>query len=473
MFPAGLKREAYHKIIQGQKGYESNMAFKKDFAWGVATASYQIEGAYREGGKGLSIWDVFSHDKGRTFCGHTGDVACDHYHRFREDIALMKQIGVNSYRFSISWPRIIPDGTGKVNEEGLRFYSELVDELIKNGIEPYITLYHWDLPYELHKRGGWLNPDCTKWFARYAAVVVSALSDRVKNFITFNEPQCFIGLGYLHGEQAPGLKCMQKDIFAMSHNVLKAHGSAVIAMREAAKQPIRIGYAPTGTLGIPVTESEKDIKAAWDYSFGCSELENWTWNVSWWSDPVFLGHYPEDALKAFAEYLPEITDEDLKLISQPIDFYGQNIYHGTYVKAGENGESIVVEKPMGHAKTAVNWPVTPECLRWGTKFLHKRYGKPVYITENGMAAHDAVSLDGKVHDPNRSNYIERYLSELEKATDEGADIGGYFHWSFMDNYEWSCGYAERFGLVYVDYETQERIIKDSAMTYRDFIEKHR
>ena len=449
------------------------MGFKNDFIWGVATASYQIEGAWNEDGKGLNVWDIFSHEQGNVVLGHTGDVACDHYHMFKEDISLMRKLGIKAYRFSISWARIFPEGTGKVNENGVRFYSDLIDALLSNGIEPYITLFHWDYPYALYKKGGWLNDESVNWFADYAAKVSELFSDRVKYFITFNEPQCFIGLGYLSGEHAPGLKLSYRDIFQMCHNVLKAHGAAVIALRKNAKQPIKIGYAPTCTANYPSTNRPEDIDVTRKDFFACPPLgPNVMWNVSWWSDPIVLGHYPEDGLEIYKEFLPEITDEDMKLISQPIDFYGQNIYNGKEVRCGEDGGCEYVEPRVGAPKTASQWPVTPECLQWGPKFLFERYGLPIYITENGMSAHDVVSIDGKVHDPNRIDFLNRYLLELEKAADAGADIAGYFLWSFMDNFEWAKGYTERFGIIHVDYDTQKRIPKDSAYWYKTWIEEH-
>lgn len=449
------------------------MGFKKDFVWGAATASHQIEGAYKEDGKGLNIWDVFSHEPGNVQNGHTGDVACDHYHKFKEDIALMRKLGIKAYRFSISWTRIFPEGTGKVNEKGAKFYSDLIDELVKNGIEPYITLFHWDYPYELYKKGGWLNNESIKWFADYAAKVSELYSDRVKYFITFNEPQCFIGEGHLSGDQAPGLKVSYRDIFQMCHNVLKAHGAAVIALRENAKQPLKIGYAPTCVAYYPSSNKTEDIEAARKKLFSCRTISRGVmWNTSWWSDPIVLGRYPKDGLEMYKDYLPEITEEDMKLISQPIDFYAQNIYNGREVRMGADGEPEEVARCAGHPKTAIQWPITPECLHWAPKFFYERYKLPFYISENGMSAHDVVSLDGKVHDPNRIDFLNRYLLELEKATEDGADIAGYFLWSFMDNFEWSKGYTERFGLVYVDYTTQERIPKDSAYWYKEWIEAH-
>ena len=449
------------------------MAFNKDFIWGAATAAYQIEGAWNEDGKGENVWDVFSHEYEHVFEGHTGDIACDHYHRYKEDVQLMKELGINAYRFSISWSRIIPDGIGEINPKGVEFYSNLIDELIANGIEPYVTLFHWDYPYALHKKGGWLNDDSVGWFAQYAAKISQLFSDRVKNFITFNEPQCFIGAGYMTGEHAPGYKVMYKDILQMCHNVLKAHGAAVIALRENAKQEIKVGYAPTGTSCYPASDRLEDIEAARKKMFECAPLcRGLMWNVSWWSDPVILGKYPEDGLKMYRDYLPEITEEDMRLINQPLDFYANNIYNGQEIRADENGNPQRVGHKVGLAKTAIQWPITPEALRWGPRFYYERYKLPFYITENGMSAHDVVSLDGKVHDPNRIDFLNRYLLELEKATDDGVDVRGYFQWSLIDNFEWAKGYNDRFGLIYVDYETQKRTPKDSYYWYKNWIEEH-
>ncbi len=443
---------------------------KQPFVFGAATSSYQIEGAFQEGGKGLNIWDVYVREKGKIYNGHTGDIACDHYHRFREDVALMKEIGLQAYRFSINWARILPDGIGAVNQEGIRFYKELIEELKKNEIEPYITLYHWELPYELYKKGGFMNPEFVEWFGYYAKVVTENFSDQVKYFFTFNEPQCFIGLGFLNGEHAPGLKVPVKDTFLMAHHVLMAHGRAVQMLRQYAKQNIEIGYAPTGTMSYPATEKEEDIEAARQHLFGINEdSNNWTWNVAWWSDPILKGQYPEEGMERYREYLPNIKESDLKLISEPIDFYGQNIYNGKCIRMGNDGKPEEVKRYEGFPKTAMGWPITPECLYWGPKFLYERYQKPIYITENGLSCHDVISLDGKVHDPNRIDFLARYLGQVKKAKEDGVDIRGYFQWSLMDNFEWACGYNERFGLIYVDYNTQKRILKDSAYWYQTTI----
>lgn len=447
------------------------MGFCKDFAWGTATSSYQIEGGAYENGKGIHIWDVFCKETGRIAGGQTGDIACDHYHRFREDVAIMKDMGLKAYRFSLSWSRILPNGTGKVNEAGIQFYNKLIDELLAAGIEPYITLFHWDYPYELYQKGGWLNAESVEWFGEYAKVVAEHFSDRVTKFFTLNEPQCFIGLSYLDGVHAPGVKAPLKDTFIMAHHVLKAHGMAVRMLRKYAKQEIQIGYAPTGSMSYPASSRPEDIEAARTHLFGLQEDDNnWTWNVSFWSDPVILGAYPKEVLERYGKYLPEITDEDMQLISEPIDFYGQNIYNGNQIRCGSDGQPELVRRYDGFPRTAIGWPITPECLYWGPKFLYERYKKTIFITENGLSCHDVISLDGKVHDPNRIDFLNRYLRCLKKAAEDGVDVRGYFQWSLMDNFEWHSGYGERFGLVYVDYITQKRILKDSAYWYRAVVE---
>ncbi|MBE6836505.1 MAG: beta-glucosidase [Ruminococcus sp.] len=444
------------------------MSFRKDFAWGVATASYQIEGATYEDGKGLSVWDEFTHINGKILDNSTGDVACDHYHRYKEDVKLMAELGIKAYRFSICWPRIIPDGIGEVNQKGLDFYNSLIDELLKYGIEPYVTLYHWDLPYELHKKGGWLNSESVDWFEYYTSVFAKHFGDRVKNFITFNEPQVFINHGYSIGVHAPGYKVGNKELLQMCHNVLLAHGKAVRVLRNAI-EGVNIGFVAASSPGIPV--SDDDIEAAREKYFDCGK-NHFIFADSFWFDPVVFGKYPEKVLKENADIFPEIADGDMEIISTPIDFIGLNIYSGHLVEKGENGGYRVVHPPVGNARTAVYWYVTPDALYWGSKFHNERYNLPVYITENGMSAHDVVSLDGKVHDPNRIDYLNRYLLGLKKAADEGVDVRGYFQWSLMDNFEWAQGYDERFGAVYVDFATQERIIKDSGYWYKEIIESN-
>lgn len=445
------------------------MGFSNDFVWGAATSAYQIEGAVTEDGKGQHIWDIYTKEEGKIYEGHTADTACDHYHRFREDVRQMKKMGLKAYRFSIDWSRVLPEGTGRVNEKGIAFYSELVDALLEADIEPYITLFHWELPYELYKKGGWMNRDIAEWFGEYAGLISERFSDRVTYFFTLNEPQCFIGLGYLRGENAPGVKAPVRDTFLMAHNALRAHGRGVQMLRQKAKRPIQVGYAPTGPMNYPASQRPEDVEAARTAFFSMPELSNWTWNVAWWSDPVLLGCYPEEGLVKYEKYLPRITDEDMRLISEPIDIYGQNIYNGNCICMGPDGRPMVTERKKGFPRTASNWPVVPECIYWGPKFLQERYHKPIYLTENGVSCRDVLSLDGKVHDPGRIDFLNRYLREVKRAVEDGVDIRGYFLWTLMDNFEWASGYSERFGLLYVDFETQERIWKDSAYWYKDVI----
>lgn len=448
------------------------MSFSKDFVWGAATSSIQIEGASREDGKGENIWDVFCREPGKICDGQNAEIACDHYHRYREDVKMMKEMGLKAYRFSIDWSRVFPEGKGSVNEKGIQFYNNLIDALLESGIEPYVTLYHWELPYEIYKCGGWMNPGIVEWFGEYAKLVAERFSDRVSHFFTLNEPQCFVGQGFVTGNHAPGVKAPLRDTFEMAHNAMKAHGRAVQMLRQYGKQPLTIGYAPTCGMFYPETNKPEDIEAARQAMFAMPEDDsNWAWNVAWWSDPVILGRYPEEGLARYEKYLPKITDADLKLMSEPIDVYGQNIYNGRCVRMGADGKPEYVERFAGSPRTAAGWPVTPECLLWGPKFLYERYQKPIYITENGISCTDVISADGKVHDSNRIDFLAGYLKALKEAS-QTADIRGYFLWSLMDNFEWSLGYTERFGLVYVDFRTQERIWKDSAYWYRDIIQSN-
>lgn len=444
--------------------------FRDDFVWGVASSAYQVEGRDPEDGAGKNVWDTFA-EAGRIFENQDASVSCDHIHRYKEDFALMRNLGVKAYRFSISWSRLIPDGVGKVNEKAVALYRDMIMEMKKNGIEPYLTLFHWEYPQALMDQGGWLNENADDWFGQYAKVVAENFTDLCDKVFTLNEPQCFIGLGHMRGIHAPGLCMDTKDVFQITHNVLKAHGKAVLALRKYAKQPISIGFAPTCGVAIPASDKPEDIEAAKKVFYGFyNPLENWTWNVTWYSDAVFFGKYPEEGLEKYKEYLPNITKEDMELISQPIDFLGQNVYNGYYVRAGKDGEPEFVKKAPGFPKTGTDWPVTPECLYWGTKFLYERYQMPLFITENGMACHDYVSEDGRVHDPNRIEFLDRYIAALGQSAKEGTDIRGYFEWSFCDNLEWAEGYNKRFGIVYVNYQTQERIAKDSALWYKRVME---
>ena len=445
------------------------MSFPKDFIWGAATASYQIEGAWDEDGKSPNIWDVFCEQPGTIFDKSSGKTACDHYHRYAEDVGLMAQSGIRNYRFSVSWSRILPEGTGKVNDAGVAFYDRLINCLLEHGIRPWITIYHWDLPACLQEKGGWLNEQMPEWFAEYTGVLAERFGDRAKDFITINEPQCFLGLGYMAGVHAPGLKLDVKDQVIAAHNLLLSHGRACQVLREKVKD-VRIGYAPCGAPSVPLDENNPaDISAARKAYFALNEKSP-LFSVSWFSDPTILGTYPEDGLKLFGQYLPQGWREDLKVICQKLDFYTQNIYEGTEIRAADNEKGYkAVPYPAGHPRTAFGWPVTPRALYWGPRFLWERYRLPFMISENGMSCHDWIMSDGKVHDPNRIDYLRRYLKELRRASEDGVDIRGYFCWSLMDNFEWAKGYSERFGLIYVDYSTGRRIPKDSLIWYADVI----
>ncbi|HEY3330560.1 MAG TPA: GH1 family beta-glucosidase [Capsulimonadaceae bacterium] len=441
--------------------------FPADFVWGAAAASYQIEGAWDEDGKGPSVWDMFGDQAGRVFEGHTGKVACDHYHLRKRDVALMRTIGLKAYRFSVSWPRVMPSGTGKVNKAGLDFYDKLVDDLLECGIDPWVTLFHWDYPYDLFLCGGWLNPESPAWFAEYVAVVVSRLSDRVSHWITLNEPQCFIGLGHLTGEHAPGLKLGMREVLLAGHHCLLAHGRGVQAIREHTKLSASIGWAPVGVAYHPATRSEADIEAA--RQAANSVYPDALWNNTWWGDPIVLGHYPEDGLRVYGNAVPKASAADFDIIHEPIDFYGSNIYSSQTIAADPEGKPVVVAPKPGNPRTLFQWSRTEEALYWGPKFLAERYKLPIIITENGMSGGDWVAIDGHVHDSHRVDFLTRYLRALGNAVADGVDVRGYFHWSILDNFEWAEGYKHRFGLIHVDYETQKRVLKDSAFWYRKVI----
>jgi beta-glucosidase len=331
----------------------SNTGFRDGFVWGCATASYQIEGAAKTDGRGDSVWDLLCRQPGTVYDGHTGEVADDHYNRYQEDVALLKQLGAMGYRFSVSWSRVLPEGVGAVNEKGLAFYDRLVDSLLEAGVAPYVTLFHWDFPTELYYKGGWLNRDSVKWFADYTKVVVDRLSDRVVNWMTLNEPQCFIGMGHESGIHAPGIQLSTEQVLRAGHHALMAHGAAVQTIREHAKKTPAIGYAPVGSVSIPATDSPEDVEAARQAMFVAQSTS--FWDNAWWMDPIFFGHYPEASLEQHGLNVPDYTEADMDLIKQPLDFFGVNTYHGQIVKAGVDGVPQVQGFPPGSAHTAVNW----------------------------------------------------------------------------------------------------------------------
>lgn len=439
--------------------------FCKDFLWGAASAAHQIEGAYLEDGKGMGIWDTFEQKTGYIIRNENGNVACDHYHRYREDVAIMKELGLKSYRFSVSWPRVMPEGYGTVNEKGLQFYIDLVNELTEAGIEPMVTLFHWNLPTAIYELGGWENPQVVDWFEQYTDVVTTALGKKVKYWMTFNEPQLFIGAGLNAGVFAPFEKKSTEALMRISKNVYLAHGKAVRIIRKNCQNSI-VGMAPTGEIVIPRDMNAESIERARKLSFSMKK-ESFTSSITWWSDPVFFGKIPEDAQAIFGECLPVLTEEEWEIVTEPLDFYGFNIYQG--LEDLDSTEEYGPYAYPGSPKTSMDWNVTPEVLYWSCRFLYERYGKPIMITENGMSSFDWVSLDGKVHDPNRIDFLHRYLRSIKDAVSEGIPVLGYQYWSIMDNFEWINGYDKRFGLVYVDYRTQKRTIKDSAYWYRDVI----
>lgn len=439
--------------------------FCKDFLWGAASAAHQIEGAYLEDGKGMGIWDTFEQKTGYIIRNENGNVACDHYHRYREDVAIMKELGLKSYRFSVSWPRVMPEGYGTVNEKGLQFYIDLVNELTEAGIEPMVTLFHWNLPTAIYELGGWENPQVVDWFEQYTDVVTTALGKKVKYWMTFNEPQLFIGAGLNAGVFAPFEKKSTEALMRISKNVYLAHGKAVRIIRKNCQNSI-VGMAPTGEIVIPRDMNAESIERARKLSFSMKK-ESFTSSITWWSDPIFFGKIPEDAQAIFGECLPVLTEEEWEIVTEPLDFYGFNIYQG--LEDLDSTEEYGPYAYPGSPKTSMDWNVTPEVLYWSCRFLYERYGKPIMITENGMSSFDWVSLDGKVHDPNRIDFLHRYLRSIKDAVSEGIPVLGYQYWSIMDNFEWINGYDKRFGLVYVDYRTQKRTIKDSAYWYRDVI----
>jgi beta-glucosidase len=454
------------------RGLELSAAspFPRDFAWGVATAAYQIEGAAAEDGRGSSVWDVFSRQPGATFEGHTGEVACDHYHRYREDVALMQSLGARAYRFSISWSRVLPEGRGQVNEKGLDFYSRLIDELLHAGITPFATLFHWDLPSALFEKGGWLQRDSADWFAEYAALIVKRFGDRVLRWLTLNEPNVHIALGHVLGIHAPGSKLPPEKAFVAAHNCLRAHGKACQALRAGARPATHpeVGCA-YGFFGChPASSSAEDLAAAAEHTFSAADraLER----PAWWLDAMLRGAYPADGLAVHAAHLPAQFERDLAEIHQPQDFLGLNINWSDPVRRGADARTEQLKFPAGYPRAANDWqPISPQALYYGPRFAYGRYQLPIYITENGLSVRDQLFLDGSIHDGLRIDYLQRALVRLADAVREGVPVRGYFHWSMLDNFEWADGYKQRFGLVYVDFESQRRVPKDSFAFYRDVI----
>jgi beta-glucosidase len=438
---------------------EPASTFPRDFVWGAATAAYQIEGAANEDGRGESVWDRFSATPGKVRNGDNGAIACDFYHRYSDDIALMRELGLDAFRFSISWPRVLPEGRGRVNEKGLDFYDRLVDELLGNGIDPYVTLFHWDTPQILDEAGGWPARDTVSAYEQYVEVVVRRLGDRVRHWITHNEPWVVAWVGHAWGHHAPG-RTSDAEALATAHHLLLSHGRAVGIIRSFAPQA-EVGI--TLNLDHPYAASEHpaDVAAArW-----VDGLHN-----RWFLDPIFRGRYPADMLEAWRDSLPTIEDDDLQTIAAPIDFLGVNNYTSPLVGADTNGGRSQILHRDDVDRTDMGWEVVPDGLHDLLLRLHRDYAPPaIYVTENGAAYADVRGHDGTVPDPERQAYLAGHIDAGLRARAAGVPLRGYFAWSLLDNFEWAWGYWKRFGLVYIEYSTLERIPKGSFYWYRDFI----
>ena len=432
--------------------------FPVDFTWGVATSAFQIEGAAALDGKGPSIWDTFCSRPGAIKDASDGSVACDHYHRYREDVGLIGALGVDAYRLSISWPRVQPDGKGAWNEAGFDFYDRLLAELASYGVKAHVTLYHWDLPQALQDDGGWLNRDTCRHFADYAREVARRFGDRIEAIATHNEPWCTANLGYGNAQFAPGIVDARQAI-QVSHHLLLSHGLAMDAMREQGTSA-RLGIVLNQWTADPATDSDADRALA--------ELE-YARSVQWFMDPIFKGRYPELALRAHGQNAPVVHDGDLASIHQPIDFLGCNYYFRAWCSAA----NPPLPAPAPDGVTDMGWEIYPQGLTELLLKLHAEYDlPPVYITENGMANPDQVEVEvegDSVPDGARIAFVQSHLAALRSAMRQGVDVRGYFLWSLLDNFEWNSGYAKRFGVIHVDYATGKRTMKDSAIWYRNFI----
>ena len=435
--------------------------FPHDFLWGCATSAYQIEGGAAADGRGPSIWDTFSHTSGKTHRGETGDVAADSYHRYREDVKLLKDLGAKSYRFSLSWSRLFPEGKGKPNEAGLDYYQRLIDELLANGIEPYITLFHWDLPQALS--GGWQSRDTPKAFADYAAYAARKLSDRVHHFMTTNEIVCFTDLSYRIGQFAPGLKLPAAQVNQIRHHGLLAHGLGVQAVRANSASGTQVGMAENPKVYVPVIENEAHSQAA-RLAF---REENAPFLTA-----IMEGRYTDGYLRREAGNAPKVESGDLKIIGSPLDFVGLNVYQPEYARADAGAEGYVVcRRPATYPRMASTWLfIGPEVIYWAVRHTSELWTpRSIYITENGCSCEDFREADGRIEDTDRVMFLRNYLTHLQRATAEGYPVKGYFLWSLLDNFEWADGYGKRFGIYDVDFKTQNRSRKLSADWYREVI----
>ncbi|MDR3792713.1 MAG: GH1 family beta-glucosidase [Terracidiphilus sp.] len=436
-------------------------AFPRGFLWGCATAAYQIEGGARDGGRGPSIWDVYSHTPGKTFNGDTGDVADDSYHRYKEDVRLLKNLGVQTYRMSLSWSRIFPTGKGAVNPAGVDYYKRLLDELLAAGITPYVTLFHWDLPAALP--GGWQSRETAKAFGDYAAFVARELGDRIRHFMTTNEFTCFTDIGYRDGRFAPGLRLSPADANQVRHNGILAHGLGVQAIRANAKPGTEVGLAENATVCVPVLETPEHIAAA---QKATREL-----NAPFLT-ALMEGRYIDAYLQKEGPNAPVVLQGDMQAISSPLDFVGLNVYTPTYVRADGSAKGYAVEtKPTSYPHMASEWlTIGPECIYWAIRNTTELWRpKGIYITENGCSSDDVLTAEGRIEDVDRVMYLRNHIANVQRAAAEGYPIKGYFLWSLLDNFEWCDGYSKRFGIHYVDFKTQKRTPKLSAEWYKAVI----
>jgi beta-glucosidase len=446
---------------------DASYEFPTGFLWGTATSAYQIEGASDEDGRGASIWDTFVRTPGRIRNNHNANVANDHYHRYREDVQLMRSLGARAYRFSIAWPRIFPQGSGVPNAKGLDFYQRLVDELIANDIEPFATLYHWDLPQALQDRGGWESRDTVQAFADYAGYCAERLSDRVRHFFTINEFHTFVDGGHGSGLFAPGLKLPAARLYQIRHNAVLAHGLAVQSIRARAQTATRVGVAEVVVTAVPILETTEHIRAA--------ELATRELNAAYLT-VLLEGRYTDAYLAAAGADAPQFTPEHLEVIASPLDFVGINVYVPSwYVRAIDHAPGYqLLPFSTSHPRMQSPWHlIGPEALYWAPRHVHALWkANEIYVTENGCGAADDAVVDGVVYDSDRIMFLRSYLTQLQRATAEGVPVRGYFHWSLMDNFEWSDGFDNRFGLIHVDHATQQRTLKASASFYRELIARN-
>lgn len=467
-------REVFAQGTPGTKPF----LFPENFFWGAATAAMQVENSPTAEGGGPSFWEPFVATNPKLVKdGSSPRVTCDETRYWQEDLALMRQMGLNSYRFSISWPRVLPEGKGRVNQRGLDFYDRFVDALLAVNIRPMLTIFHFDYPAALQQQGGWLAPDSPNWLADYARLLAARYSDRIEDWLTINEPNILWGFGAEAGIMPPGKHMPESDLASGLHHFLLGHGLSLQAIRATSNRPLKITLPIAGMVQMPATNSPADIEAARLSTFTPRKTAvipeappMGLLNNGLWLDPIFKGVYPEEAFNLYPRLRQLARPQEMKIINSPVDRCAVNLYFGPRVRAGSNGQPEIVPPPPNAERTHRGWEVTPDVLYWGPKLLYERYGKPILITENGMSWADRPSPDGRVRDPQRISFLNRYLNSLRRALQEGVPVEGYMHWSLIDNWEFTSGFTEQFGLVYVDHQTQKRTMKDSGLRYKEIIQ---